>query len=338
MNFEHYKNFVAIIDAGTISAASKELMIAQPALSNQIKSLEDTYGAPLVIRKPRHIELTDAGKILYEKIKSICYLEDSAKKEISACVAGNRGTLWLRTPPPPPEPPPACSSLPSKALCTRCSVGRGPPPANPDPLLYQILLDYHEAYPEVSFEIFERNSGIIIESLQAGMLEVGVIRAQPHILPPDIRPVLTIQEKMMAYFHQNHALLSPSMEQIPMRYLKELPISISQGLRRGFTAACEQEGFKPYYMNISASRSTSRLWAADQRTVSIMAASAPFNDGDFCLREIAADGLITQRMFAVARNRRLSAVSETFLQFCRSHPLMDRWMQGAPIDSYEHLG
>ncbi|PKB54881.1 hypothetical protein CRH03_07495 [Clostridium sp. HMb25] len=309
MNFEHYKNFVAIIDAGTISAASKELMIAQPALSNQIKSLEDTYGAPLVIRKPRHIELTDAGKILYEKIKSICYLEDSAKKEISACVAGNRGTLWL-----------------------------GTSPANPDPLLYQILLDYHEAYPEVSFEIFERNSGIIIESLQAGMLEVGVIRAQPHILPPDIRPVLTIQEKMMAYFHQNHALLSPSMEQIPMRYLKELPISISQGLRRGFTAACEQEGFKPYYMNISASRSTSRLWAADQRTVSIMAASAPFNDGDFCLREIAADGLITQRMFAVARNRRLSAVSETFLQFCRSHPLMERWMQGAPIDSYEHLG
>ena len=309
MNFEHYKNFVAIIDAGTISAASKELMIAQPALSNQIKSLEDTYGAPLVIRKPRHIELTDAGKILYEKIKSICYLEDSAKKEISACVAGNRGTLWL-----------------------------GTAPAHPDPLLYQILLDYHEAYPEVSFEIFERNSGIIIESLQAGMLEVGVIRAQPHILPPDIRPVLTIQEKMMAYFHQNHALLSPSMEQIPMRYLKELPISISQGLRRGFTAACEQEGFKPYYMNISASRSTSRLWAADQRTVSIMAASAPFNDGDFCLREIAADGLITQRMFAVARNRRLSAVSETFLQFCRSHPLMDRWMQGAPIDSYEHLG
>lgn len=309
MNFEHYKNFVAIIDAGTISAASKELMIAQPALSNQIKSLEDTYGAPLVIRKPRHIELTDAGKILYEKIKSICYLEDSAKKEISACVAGNRGTLWL-----------------------------GTSPANPDPLLYQILLDYHEAYPEVSFEIFERNSGIIIESLQAGMLEVGVIRAQPHILPPDIRPVLTIQEKMMAYFHQNHALLSPSMEQIPMLYLKELPISISQGLRRGFTAACEQEGFKPYYMNISASRSTSRLWAADQRTVSIMAASAPFNDGDFCLREIAADGLITQRMFAVARNRRLSAVSETFLQFCRSHPLMERWMQGAPIDSYEHLG
>lgn len=304
MNFDHYKNFVAIVDAGTISAASKELLIAQPALSNQIKSLEDTYGAQLVIRKPRHIELTDAGKILYEKIKSICYLEDAAKKEINACVTGHRGTLWL-----------------------------GSSPANPDPLLYQILLDYHQAYPDVSFEIFERNSGIIIELLQSGVLEVGVIRAQAHALPPDIRPVMTIQEKMMAYFHREHTVLSPSMEQIPMRYLKELPISISQGLRKGFTAACEQEGFSPHYMNISASRSTSQLWAADKKTISIMASSAPYNDGDFCLREIGADGLVTQRMFAVDRKRRLSPIAETFLQFCRGHMLMERWMQGTPFDS-----
>lgn len=303
MNFEHYKNFVAIIDAGTISAASKELLIAQPALSNQIKSLEDTYGAQLVIRKPRHIELTDAGKILYEKIKSICYLEDSAKKEISACVSGNRGTLWI-----------------------------GTSPANPDPLLYQILLDYHQAYPEISFEIFERNSGMIIELLEAGMLEVGVIRAQAHALPADIRPVMTIQEKMMAYFHREHITLSPAMEQIPLHYLKDLPISISQGLRKGFTAACEQEGFAPHYMNISASRSTSQLWAADKKTVSIMAASASYNEADYCWREIAAEGLISQRMFAIARNRKLSSVAETFLQFCRTHALMETWMQGAPLE------
>ena len=299
MNFEHYKNFVAIVDAGTISAASKELLIAQPALSNQIKSLEDLYGAQLVVRKPRHIELTDAGKILYEKIKSICYLEDSAKKEIDACIAGNRGTLWI-----------------------------GTSPANPDPMFYQILLDYHKEYPEVSFELFERNSQIIIELLQSGMLEVGLIRAQSHALPPDIRPVMTIQEKMMAYFHRDHQILSPSMEQIPLRYLKECPISISQGLRKSFTAACEAEGFTPDYMNISASRSTSQLWAADKKTVSIMASSASFDDGEYCLREIGANDLITQRMFAIDRNRKLSSVTETFLQFCRQHSLMEKWMQG----------
>lgn len=299
MNLEHYKNFVAIVDAGTISAASKELLIAQPALSNQIKSLEDMYGTQLVVRKPRHIELTDAGKILYEKIKSMCYLEDSARKEIDACISGNRGTLWI-----------------------------GTSPANPDPVFYQILLDYHEAYPEVSFEIFERNSGLIIELLQSGMIEVGLIRAQSNMLPPDIRPFMTIQEKMMAYFHRDHKILSPGMEQIPLRYLKDLPVSISQGLRKGFTSACEQEGFTPHYMNISASRSTSQLWAADRQTVSIMAAASPFDSGDYCLREIGASGLITLRMFAVEKNRRLSSIAENFLQFCRQHSLMEQWMKG----------
>lgn len=300
MNFEHYKNFVSIIDAGTISAASRELLIAQPALSNQIKSLEEEYGAQLVIRKPRHIELTDAGKILYEKIKSICYLEDSAKKEIKACVSGNRGTLWIG--------------------CT---------PANPDPFLYQILLDYHRTYPEISFEMFERNSDYLIELLQAGMIEIGLIRAQPHLLSPDIRPVMTVQEQLMVWFHREHEVLSPSMEQIPLRYLEGLPISISHGLQRGFTAACEKEGFTPIYLNVSASRSTSQLWAADKKTVSIMASAAPADEGEYCLREIGAQGLMTQRMFAIERNRRLSSVAETFLQFCRQHALMAQWMHGS---------
>lgn len=55
MNLEVYRNYVAIIDAGTISAASRELHIAQPALSNQLKALEAAYGTQLVERGPRHI-------------------------------------------------------------------------------------------------------------------------------------------------------------------------------------------------------------------------------------------------------------------------------------------
>ncbi|MCI8454638.1 MAG: LysR family transcriptional regulator [Lachnospiraceae bacterium] len=297
MNFEHYKNFVAIVDAGTISAASKELLIAQPALSNQIKSLEEVYGAQLVIRKPRHIELTDAGKILYDKIKSICYLEDSAKKEIEACVMGNRGTLWL-----------GCS------------------PANPDPLLYPLLLDFHATFPDVSFQLFERNSDYIVELLQSGMIDVGLIRMQPHLLPPVIRPVMTIQELYMAFYHREHQILSPSQEQIPLCHLKGLPISISHGLKRPFSAACEKEGFAPQYMNISASRSTSMLWAADKKTVSIVVGASSFDDREYCCRQLATECLLSQRMFAINRNRRLSSVAESFLRFVRTHVLMERWM------------
>lgn len=169
--------------------------------------------------------------------------------------------------------------------------------------------------------------------LESGMVEVGLIRAQSYLLPPDIRPVMTIEEHMMAYFHKDHETLSSSMERIPLYYLKDLPISISQGLKHGFIIACEQEGFTPHFMNISASRSTSQMWASDKKTISIMAASSNSDDGDFCMREITGQGLASKRMFAVDRNRKLSSVAETFLQFCRQHPLMDRWMQGTGMSN-----
>lgn len=40
MTLDSYRNFVAIVDCGSISAASKQLLIAQPSLSNQLKNIE----------------------------------------------------------------------------------------------------------------------------------------------------------------------------------------------------------------------------------------------------------------------------------------------------------
>ena len=104
MNLEVYRNYVAIIDAGTISAASRELHIAQPALSNQLKALEAAYGTQLVERGPRHITPNNAGKILYEKARRMCQLEDAAQKEINASILGTKGTLHLGITPPGPIP------------------------------------------------------------------------------------------------------------------------------------------------------------------------------------------------------------------------------------------
>lgn len=40
MNFQYYVNFIAIVEEETLTAASKKLGVAQPALSNQLKSME----------------------------------------------------------------------------------------------------------------------------------------------------------------------------------------------------------------------------------------------------------------------------------------------------------
>ena len=88
MNIEHYKNFIKIADLGNISNAAKTLLIAQPSLSKQIKMLEQEFGAPLLKRNARNVELTPAGEIFYEKARLICELNSSCHDEINSNILG----------------------------------------------------------------------------------------------------------------------------------------------------------------------------------------------------------------------------------------------------------
>ena len=64
MDFAFYRNFITVVETGSISTAAQKLDIVQPALSAQIKTLEKAYGMQLLKmhRGKRHIELTEAGQ------------------------------------------------------------------------------------------------------------------------------------------------------------------------------------------------------------------------------------------------------------------------------------
>lgn len=59
--------------------------------------------------------------------------------------------------------------------------------------------------------------------------------------------------------------------------------------------------------------------------VAIIVAPAPYDEGSYCRREILAENLYTQCCFAIEKKRKLSAIAENFLQFCRQHPLVQHW-------------
>ena len=63
MNIDYFRNFIAIVDNKNILSASQKLFIAQPSLSNQIKTLEEVYNTKLMERGGRNITLTESGKI-----------------------------------------------------------------------------------------------------------------------------------------------------------------------------------------------------------------------------------------------------------------------------------
>ncbi|HBN3884103.1 TPA: LysR family transcriptional regulator, partial [Escherichia coli O25b:H4-ST131] len=71
MNFRRLKYFVKIVDIGSLTQAAEVLHIAQPALSQQVATLEGELNQQLLIRTKRGVTPTGAGKILYTHARAI---------------------------------------------------------------------------------------------------------------------------------------------------------------------------------------------------------------------------------------------------------------------------
>ena len=70
IDFELYRIFVAVADEENITKASEKLNISQPAITKQIKNLENQLSIKLFERKSKGVALTNDGKKIYEKLKS----------------------------------------------------------------------------------------------------------------------------------------------------------------------------------------------------------------------------------------------------------------------------
>lgn len=69
ISMEYYKIFYNVAKQGSVTKAAKELCLSQPAVSQAVKSLEDSLGTVLFVRKSKGVELTTEGSMLYEYVK-----------------------------------------------------------------------------------------------------------------------------------------------------------------------------------------------------------------------------------------------------------------------------
>lgn len=75
MNLHHLKYFLTIAEEGSLTAASKKLLVGQPALSAQLKQFEGWLGAKLFERRGKRLIITPAGDYVYKYAKAIKNLE-----------------------------------------------------------------------------------------------------------------------------------------------------------------------------------------------------------------------------------------------------------------------
>ncbi len=93
MELRHLRSFVCVADEQNIGRAAVRLHISQPPLTRQIQQLEAQLGARLFRRTSRGVELTDAGRVLYDDARNILSMADRAADRTSKAAQGLLGRV-----------------------------------------------------------------------------------------------------------------------------------------------------------------------------------------------------------------------------------------------------
>src|ERR1700736_1985545 len=97
MNLRQLRYFLAIADEGSFTRAAEQLLIAQPSLSQQIKSLEQELGGPLLERLPKGVRLTAAGKAFLPEARAAVTHAERARRDARSALGLQAGELEVAT-------------------------------------------------------------------------------------------------------------------------------------------------------------------------------------------------------------------------------------------------
>lgn len=145
MDLRQLKTFLKVAELGSLSRASDQMRIVQPALSRQIRLLEKEAGAPLFIRKSTGMKLTAAGKELSRRISEPVRQIDHALTDMKSLSESTSGRVNI-------------------AMLTTVSYA----------LAGRVACRVAEEFPEISLRITEGYSSHITEWLQRGEVDAAI--------------------------------------------------------------------------------------------------------------------------------------------------------------------
>lgn len=97
MNLQQLTTFCTVLSEGSMTAAAEKLLLTQPAVSQQIRGLEDELGVPLMVRGLRQVKPTMQGQLLYDYAKRILNLTQQAEVAIQTMSQEVMGHLRVGT-------------------------------------------------------------------------------------------------------------------------------------------------------------------------------------------------------------------------------------------------
>lgn len=215
MNLNQITYFIAVVEEGGFSTASKRLFIAQPTLSYQIKELEKELGVVLLIRDSRHTVPTEAGLILYRRAKRIAEIVQTTEHELKHFMFSPIGSLKVAT-------------------------------ASLSPIIQPEVLDFFRTYPAITLDLRDGTNEKITEYLMEGICEVGFIN--DRVEEPCMEHVPLTSNTMAAVGTDEFLGGKAEME---IRDLRDLPLLVQREDVPILEKACAEYGFSPLFACIS---------------------------------------------------------------------------------------
>jgi DNA-binding transcriptional LysR family regulator len=217
IELRHLRYFVAVAEELHFGRAAERLHLAQPPLSQQIRKLEELLGYPLFTRTSRSVSLTTAGETLLQRARRTLRNVQRDIDETRSIGRGDVGSLHI-------------GFIGSAMLAT----------------LPAIFRSYGEAYPRVRLHLHESFTATVMEGLENGTLDAGILR--------DVDPVEGVQvttlwsEPFIAVLPATHACarqksISPAaLRGEPFIYY---PRSAGARAYEKPLTLCEEHGFRP---------------------------------------------------------------------------------------------
>lgn len=284
MDIRQLRYFLTICKEGQITAAAKKLHMAQPPLSQQLKALEEELGVTLIKRGNHHIILTDAGELLRDRAEQILQLMEQTQKEVTDAKRNTRKSLMI--------------GIVSSSHNVFLETG---------------LQEFHQDYPLTNFIVKEGNTFQVMDMLERGIIEIGIVRTpfsttKFHVIP-------LAKEAMAAVVHRD---CNPfSKDNIAILDLAEQPLMYYERFEMLLSEIFVENGFLPNVVCRSQDARTTLLWAKAKMGIAIVPEHAVtlVDACDLCVIPIEEERLSTQIMMITMKEGYLSDVAQSFLEY-----------------------
>ncbi|GAA3637976.1 LysR family transcriptional regulator [Lactobacillus hamsteri] len=195
MELRLLRYFLAVCEERNFTRAADKMHVSQPALSKQIKDLEDELGVNLFIREHRKVSLTQEGYFLRDRAQDILNLTDATEKSLQK----------------------------DKIISGVLRIGAGE-----SPLLNKVMKLLGEIaikYPDVQIDIDDANGDEIEEKINNGIYDFGIIMGNRDLSNFESL-ILPEKNKFVAYFDQSLPLAKK--KEITLHDLIDYPIVMSK--------------------------------------------------------------------------------------------------------------